>query len=269
MTAWMAGDVVANGVRLHYHRTGGARPPLVLAHGITDNGLCWTPIARALEADYDVIMYDARGHGESEAPRQGFTWEDLAADLAGLIEALRLEQPRVLGHSLGAATAARVAAGWPGLVCRVALEDPPWRLASQTPQQRAEHAETWRNEVLSHHSRTPEELLAFVRQRSPNWPEDELPPWVIAKHQVHPIAIQVVHSDLGDWRETARRIACPALLITADPERGAIVTPEDAADAVRLMPQGHLVRIADAGHNIRRENRAAYLAAVRPFLAGV
>lgn len=40
MPNWQAGDVNVNGIKIHYHRTGGAKPPLVLAHGITDNGLC-------------------------------------------------------------------------------------------------------------------------------------------------------------------------------------------------------------------------------------
>ena len=38
-------DVVANGVKLNYYRTGGSKPLLVLVHGITDDGLCWTPRA--------------------------------------------------------------------------------------------------------------------------------------------------------------------------------------------------------------------------------
>jgi hypothetical protein len=60
MASWQSGDVETNGIRLHYTRTGGLAPPLVLAHGVTDSGLCWTPIAEALAADYDVIMVDAR-----------------------------------------------------------------------------------------------------------------------------------------------------------------------------------------------------------------
>src|SRR5437899_2771334 len=55
MSEWFSGDVVANGVRIHYYRTAGDKPPLVLSHGATDSGLCWTRVARALESDYDVI----------------------------------------------------------------------------------------------------------------------------------------------------------------------------------------------------------------------
>ena len=96
MSDWSSGDVVANGIKIHYYRTGGNKPPLVLAHGFSDNELCWTRVTRALEQDYDVIMPDARGHGYSEAPEKGYSSEDHASDLAGLIEALGLGKPALM-----------------------------------------------------------------------------------------------------------------------------------------------------------------------------
>ena len=93
MLGWFPGDVVVNDVKIHYHRTGGNKPPVVLAHGITDSGLCWTRLARALEDEYDLIMIDARGHGLSDAPETGYTPEYHAADIAGLVQALGLERP--------------------------------------------------------------------------------------------------------------------------------------------------------------------------------
>lgn len=58
MSDWLAEDIHANGIKIHYNRTGGSKPPIVLCHGATDNGLCWTPVASALEVNYDVIMPD-------------------------------------------------------------------------------------------------------------------------------------------------------------------------------------------------------------------
>src|SRR3954466_9973810 len=91
MAHWQSGDLEANGIRLHYTRTGGAKPPLVLTHGFSDDGLCWTPVAVALEAEYDVIMVDARGHGRSEGPEQDYGHDAHAADVAGLITGLQLQ----------------------------------------------------------------------------------------------------------------------------------------------------------------------------------
>ena len=127
MNAWQDDSVTANGIRLHYWRTGGDKPPLVLSHGITDNGLCWVKTAKALESDYDLIMADARGHGLSDRPDRGYMPSDHAADLAALIEALALDHPWLMGHSMGAMTTALMAYERPDLVSRVVLEDPPFR----------------------------------------------------------------------------------------------------------------------------------------------
>ena len=92
ITTWASDYVFANGIRMHYHRTGnGEKPSVVLCHGFSDNGLCWTPVARALEKDYDVFMVDARGHGLTDAPEEGYSTEDRADDVAAFVQALTLK----------------------------------------------------------------------------------------------------------------------------------------------------------------------------------
>lgn len=72
MDDWASGIVETNGVRLHYLRSGGAKPPVALAHGALDDARCWARVAEALAADYDVVAVDARGHGHSQAPEEGY-----------------------------------------------------------------------------------------------------------------------------------------------------------------------------------------------------
>src|SRR5512147_2692496 len=120
---WSENDIVISGASFHYVRTGGAKPPLVLAHGFSDNGMCWLPVARDLEAEFDVILPDARGHGKSQRVQPGER-VDHPADLAGIIRELGLEKPIVGGHSMGASTAAALAAEHPELVRALILEDP-------------------------------------------------------------------------------------------------------------------------------------------------
>src|SRR5512147_134633 len=110
MANWTDGTISANGAQFHYTRTGdGTKPALVLAHGFSDNGMCWLPVARDLEADYDVILPDARGHGKSQRVQPG-EWVNHASDLAGIIQALGLDRPVVGGHSMGGSTAGALAA---------------------------------------------------------------------------------------------------------------------------------------------------------------
>jgi pimeloyl-ACP methyl ester carboxylesterase len=95
MTAFQEGIVQANGLAIQYYRSGAQhRQTLLLLHGITDGGLCWTPVEQALAARYDVLMTDARGHGKTRGPLDGFSGETLARDAAAVIRALGLESPR-------------------------------------------------------------------------------------------------------------------------------------------------------------------------------
>jgi len=124
MTDWTGAVCQANGIDIHYLRTGGDKPPLVLLHGLTGSGACWSPLARALEAEFDVVMPDARGHGDSSAPSDGYRYEDFSGDVVGLIQGLGLVAPVLLGHSMGGMTAAVVASQPTVAVRAVILADP-------------------------------------------------------------------------------------------------------------------------------------------------
>ena len=269
MSTWQSSELDANGIRIHYTRTGGAKPPLVLAHGFSDDGLCWTPVARALEQDYDVIMVDARGHGLSEAPEQGYGHDQQAADLAGAIDALGLRRPVVLGHSMGAATTLALASTYPDVPSAILLEDPPmWWMQAPAggPADQAWQARMhdW---ITGLQQKTREELIAEQHAQSPSWSEDELGPWADSKLRLSLNVLQRRAAPPLDWPALAGAVGCPALLITADPALGAIVTPEGAEALQALMPKLRVAHIPGAGHSIRREQFDRYMQVVRAFLA--
>jgi len=275
MSNWSSGDVTANGINIHYYRTGGDKPPLVLAHGFSDNGLCWTRAAQVLERDYDVIMADARGHGLSDAPEEGYSSEDMAADLAGLIQALDLDKPAIMGHSMGASTVAATVVGYPELISAAILEDPPWfdenspwnrGRANLSEEERKAQAEKRMAEALETKSKSKAEIIAGGRERSPTWDEVEWSPWADAKQQMSTNILGRMTITRKPWQEIASAISLPTLLLTADPDK-AIVTPEIAAQAQAMNENIQWVRIEGAGHNIRREQFEAFLQAVTSFLA--
>src|SRR5262249_59708341 len=97
-----SGFVSANGVRLHYLDFGGDGPPAVLHHATGFHAWVWTPIAEALSTRYRVFAVDARGHGDSEKPLDGYRWKAFIADLVAFVEALALRPVLGAGHSLRA-----------------------------------------------------------------------------------------------------------------------------------------------------------------------
>ena len=274
MTAWTTGELDICGLRVHYTRTGGGdKPPVVLAHGGTDDGLCWTATARVLGDEFDVIMPDARGHGRSAAPDQGYGSAQQAADLAGVIRALGLTRPAVLGHSMGAASALVLAGSVPELPGAILLEDPPswWMPATRDDEEEAARrrsAMVVRFSALKRQTRA--ELLAGIRREQPQWSDVEVETWVDAKQRFSPNMLSLLGPEWGaaiDWTPTLRRIKCPVTLITADPARGAIVTAE-AAEALRaVIPQVGIAHIPRAGHNIHRDQPERFLEVVRGALS--
>jgi pimeloyl-ACP methyl ester carboxylesterase len=261
-------DIQANGINIHYERTGGNKPPLILCHGIMDSGDCWPRVAPVLSTDYELIMLDARGHGRSDAPASGYSWRVLAEDVAAVISTLGLNKPGILGHSMGAATAAATAALYPQRVGFLVLEDPPWRDASATAAGDAVIAD-YRQRIVDRKTMTTEQMVEYTVRRDPGvsrWDKSEFAPWSEAKHRVSLDVVQLLGGAAPPYQDIVTRIACPTLLIVADPAHGAIVTPQTARAAAAMNPNIRVATIPDTGHNIRRESFEAYISAVSAFL---
>ena len=268
MTERSEGELSTNGVAIYYHRSrSNDQPPILLLHGITDSGLCWSRVARDL--DGDIVMTDARGHGRSSDPGTEFSLALLAADAAAVIEALHLERPFVYGHSMGAITAAFLAATYPDLVRAIVLEDPP--LADRppgSPRGGPGGIQAWQW-LFDLKKLSREERITRGRALNPTWAEEEIVPWADSKGEVRGDILEPALAAIGDiaWRDVIARIACPLLLVTGDPELSAIVTPTAAQEAVRLCKQGEVVHISGAGHNIHRDRYDETMAAVHAFLS--
>ncbi len=274
MGSWQSGFVQANGIRVHYNRTGGDLPKLVLAHGVTDDGLCWTPLARALESEFDIVMVDARAHGESEAPEAGYEPATLAADLAAVIREIGLDRPAILGHSMGAITALALAGTFPELPGAILAEDPPpWWMGPMPPAADGRDiVADIRASIVEMLKLNREDLIAHQRAETPWWPEEDFAPWAESKLRFNENGLGLFSKSVVtsvDWLTTLPRITCPLLLITADTERGAIVPPIAASRLKEMVPQTRVVHIPDAGHSIHRDQQAAFLDTVRTFLATI
>lgn len=235
---------------------------LLLAHGITDNGLCWTRLAKALEPDYDVIMFDARGHGYSDKT-ESYLVQDHVADIKALIEGLELDKPALLGHSMGAVNAVYFAVDYGEHVSCLLLEDPPW---PEVPENLQRDEAEWYKAIALQRTRPFEDILEAGKVDNPQWDDLEFLAWADAKRQVDPQVVSWLDAGrtLDNWRELVARIPCPTLLLTADGD--VRVSPEVAKEAQSLCSSLLLAHIPGAGHSIRRDQFEAYLKAVKSFL---
>ncbi|HEX2705201.1 MAG TPA: alpha/beta fold hydrolase [Candidatus Lustribacter sp.] len=214
-------------VRLHEWGTPRAnRALLVLLHGLTDSGPCWADAVARWAPAYQVIAWDARGHGESPrfSPGELETGVGLThlADAVAMLEGLAergLPRPILVGHSMGGGTAAAVCASRPDLVRAAVLEDPALGFFRREARLGADSV---KQDRIDEARRVRVDLDGAIRQGRldfPGWPACEIAPWALAKAQTD---VAMLEDDLitvpWPWREVTRGIAVPTLLVTGDHE---------------------------------------------------
>lgn len=245
MTNWTGGFCATNGIDIHYLRTGGAGYPVVLLHGLMGSGACWTPLARALEGEFDVVMPDARGHGGSSAPCHGYRYDDHANDVAGLIRGLELSRPVLLGHSMGGMTAAVAASRAAGGIRGLVLVDPTFLSPARQREVRDSDVADQHRHALG--LQKPE-LVAQARARHPHRSPEIVELQAEARLNTRMSAFDVLTPPNPEYRHVVRAIAVPILLVIGD--ASPVVTPEMATELRGLNPRVRIEQVRDAGHGL-------------------
>lgn len=256
---WISGTFQRDGVDLHYLRTGGSKPPLVLLHGLTASGACWSPLARTLEDQFDVVMPDARGHGNSTAPLHGYRYEDHAMDVIALIQQLGLVAPIVLGHSMGGMTAAVVASQIPQDISGVILADPTFI----NPQWQRQVRD---GDVADNHRRMrgldKAAVVAELKARHPRRSSEIVELLAEARLQTRMSAFDVLTPPNPDHRQLVRKIQVPIMLIIGDT---GVVSVDTARELQSLNRHVRIEQIQDTGHGLQFDQPERFESVVRSF----
>jgi pimeloyl-ACP methyl ester carboxylesterase len=242
------------------------KPPLALLHGIGSRGSSWWPVIDALANHFHLFQIDLRGHGASDKPEHGYAVEVFAADLQGVLDALELEHPAIIGHSLGGLVTLYWASQHPAAASALVLEDPPLHTLPEI----LPAFDGW----IQLASLTPEQAAAWYHQEYPHWTLEDCQRRAEA---ITGTALGVfadlraasAHAlEIGDTDRTPilAGVQSPALLLRGNPELGGMATPEDAARFQEFMPHGEVVEITEAGHGLHRDATERFLDVVVPFL---
>lgn len=266
MNLWRTGAYKANGIRLHYLRTGGDKPPVILLHGLTLSGASWIPIARVLEEGYDVIMPDARGHGNSSSPNHGYCYDTLASDVLGFIEALKLAKPILLGHSMGGMTAALAANRSSNQLKGLILVDPTFLTLKR-------QREVYESDVAAQHlqilNQPKEVYLAEIQNRHKDRRSPELIElFAQARFQTSIHAFDILTPPNPDYVKLVKNLDIPSLLIIGG-ARSAVISSTVAGDLAKLNKRLQVIQIAEAGHGIPFDQPSRFSAVVKSFLSNL
>lgn len=264
-----SGVVDVDGVRLAWTRSGlrnPGRPSVVLAHGLTDSADTWQRLGDRLSRSHDVVRYDARGHGSSDRS-EDYSAEAHTRDLVGLVRALRLDRPVLVGHSMGgihATLAARELA-----VRALVLEDPAW---PQVPQDGTKDVADSRRRVVEVASLPEEERREVARRRHPSWHPVDVATWSRAQTLLDPDVVDWFGSwrTRNAWREHVSGLDVPGLLLIGDADPATVaVLPSMADEARRCWPRLRVEQVHGAAHDVRRDRFDAVVRTLTEFLAGL
>jgi pimeloyl-ACP methyl ester carboxylesterase len=243
------------GVRLHVRRVVDPEaPPVLLLHGLGVGGVVWQAFARRLLPHLAAVAPDLRGHGQSDAPPDGYAPSDYATDLEGVFEDLGVASAPVVGHSLGALVALALADLRPDLVQWLVLLDPPLDAALRNPEI---------SEVYTLRHASAGELERYLLSRNPGG--GEMLAQVLAKlfRQASDAAFEaMLQRDATASLPLAR---ARTLVLQADPLQGGVLGDAAADAVVQAMPNAELRKIEGAPHALHASHPADVAEAILRF----
>lgn len=247
-----------NGAQLSYEVFGKDRPgraPIVLIHGSTITGMRdWQHIAPLLALDTRVIVPDCRGHGRSTNPQGGYSFRQMADDMAALILALGYERAHVIGHSNGGNVALVTLLEHPEVVQTAVLQAANAYVSQDLvekepgkfdPDRVAREAPGWRDEMVALHSAT---------HGADYWRE------------LLQITVTEIISEPNTTPEQLAAVTRPTLVIQGENDR---VNAESyhGQFIAHAIPAAELWIPEGIGHNVHLEQPCVWVERVRDFLA--
>lgn len=261
-----------NGIRLAYEIHGTADIPLVMVHGSWLTRRTWDPIIPRLAQSFRVLIYDRRGHGDSERPEGQDSVHEDVADLAALIEYLGLAPVWVGGQSFGGSITLRLAAERPDLLQGIAVHEPPlFSLLSTDPStasvleefERSDKAVAERIESGDHAGAAEQFVDAALGPGQWN----QLPPQIRQSliEQAPTYRDEVRDPDVGEFdTEWVSEFPHQVLLTKGDqsPPLFAPVVSEIAG----VLPSAQVRTISRGGHFIQADQPEDYADAIISFI---
>lgn len=261
MTPRQGRHVMANGIRLHYVRLGIGRPPLVLLPGITSPAVTWEFVAERLATRNDVYVLDNRGRGLSQGGAAlRYRLDDYASDVEAFIRATDLDRPAIVGHSMGARIAVRLAARFPAAVGKVVLVDPPVSGPGRRPYPIP------LDFYLKSLDAVSRGLGYEDMKKALPWSEEHLELRMEWLPSCDPTAIAESHKSFHeeDIHSDLPKIATETLLLYA--EKGGTISDADADELAGALRKCRKQRIDGAGHMIPWDRLDAFVDAIQGFL---
>jgi len=255
--------LTANGIEINYEIEGDG-PVVTFSHSLACNLSMWDEQVRALKGRYRVLRYDTRGHGQTGAPGGAYSLDQLADDLKGLLDALRIPATHFVGLSMGGMIGQVFALKYPAMVQSLVLCDTTSRYAPGA-------AAVWEERIRAVGAKGMEPMVAPTLERWFTAPfrarRRDLMDRVGAMIRSTPAAgyVGCCHAlPKINVTERLHDVRCPALVIVGEEDTG---TPVDMArDIHAALPIAELAVLCRASHLSNLEQPGEFNRALGGFL---
>jgi len=260
--------VRVRGIEIAYEESGRGEP-FVLLHGFLFNRSLWREQAEALADRVRLITPDLRGHGESSVAPGSATMEEMADDLAALLDELGVGRAGVAGLSMGGYVTLAFCRRYPERVRALVLADT--RAQADTEEQRRARAEMERVALKEGmgpiaDSMTPKLLAPETFASRPDIVE-RVRSMILGTPPAGAAAALRGMSVRRDQTEWLPEISVPTLILVGSEDA---ITPPAGSEAMRAKIRGaRLVTIGGAGHASNIEQPAQFNRALADFLGGL
>lgn len=255
--ALQTASVTVNGVELRYVESGSGEPAIVFVHGWTCDRTNWRHQITEFAQDHRAVALDQRGHGESEKSDQDYTIAGFVDDLHAFMEALGLDRPVIVGHSMGGVIALHLARRRPEIARGLVLVDsniaPIPEALMPTVQQALEGMGSPAYREIT---RSFVEFAMFNEGSDPELKE-ELLAGMLATPQ------RVLHTAMASLVEEMGAPGGPVPVPTLHLRASTFINP---ADELRERHPGIEVREIEGAHFLQLERPTEVNAAVREFV---
>ena len=263
--------LTVDGVAIHYE-THGSGFPLILAWGVGGSTFLWRPQIAAFSEKYRLILWDPRGHGQSDSPPEPekYSIPISAGDLLALMDHLGIEKAHIGGHSLGAGVSTVFALAHPErLESLLLINSATCSGLPVTPALRT----TWERHIELALTRGMQPIVDEFADHPDVWVTVRLDPVEVRGVRADYLALDPVGYansvrtilDNPHRAEDLARIRVPTLLLTGEHDP-ALPLMREAAEKI---PEAEFTVIEGTGHLSNLDDPDAFNARLLAFLANI
>lgn len=265
-------------LKLNYKYFNNSKPLIVFIHGLHSDLNTWMSNVGDFLHDFDLLLVDQRGHGDSPAFGDDYSAKSMAFDLKELLDSLHIKKAHFLGHSMGGRTVMAFHQYFPEMCDSIIIEDMAIhkRKLSNTELDKEVRRKAQMVAVDSLDFFSKDEIIDLLNPYFPN-AEDLMKSKIEEKengiyHLKFWPSVALLYGHQGnttDFTDSLIHSTVPMFFLVADFKVGSVLTQSCFNHIVNKLPQAKVIQISGAGHSIHKTHPKEFVEEVKKFISNI